>query len=260
MSDFLERFGEQLRAAQAPQTSRRNVAPYGHLLRRRGLMALVAVVVVAAPALAITEPWNPTIGRPNIDGPVTSDRSPVAAAATDVLAVLRRPQTAADRDGAAPLLKGIVGSQIDRVQTASIRLLADGWALVPATAVQAAPGRSVGEQICFTNGRSTTCGSARGLSSTGIAGSEATATATTFTGLVPDGVARVRFVGRDGSTKEVAVASNFYELVVDEIAPPRMIDAPKGYDGPARIPGPPLPVAGVTEWLDANGTVVGPTP
>lgn len=248
----------RLDAVQTARATARTAPRRGGLPRRRGWLVVLAAVAVATPALAITQPWDPTIGRPDVEGPVASDRSPVTPAAKNVLAVLRRPQTAADRERTAPLLQGISGTVINGVQTASIRALADGWALVPATSVQTGPGVSRGDQLCFTNGSSTTCGSANRLASSGIASSEATTTSTTFTGLVPDGVASVRFAGADGTRKTAAVTSNFYELVVNEVAPPTMIDAPQGYDGSAQIPAPPMPVAGTVDWLDANGSVIGP--
>lgn len=91
-------------------------------------------------------------------------------------------------------------------------------------------------------------------------GSEANPGATTYTGLVPDGVAAVRFVPRSGSPRQAVVRGNFFVLEVDQVAPPRMIKAPDGYNGPSEIPAPPLPPAGELQWLNADGDVTGPTP
>jgi hypothetical protein len=126
--------------------------------------------------------------------------------------------------------------------------------------VQTGPSSTATDQLCFTNGEEITCGPAPSLSTTGVGGSTASATKgeTTYTGLVPDGVSGVRFTPKDGKPVEVAVASNFYELVIPQIAPSRMMDAPAGFQGPSRIPAPPAPVAGTLLWLDSHGAVVGP--
>jgi hypothetical protein len=219
----------------------------------------LAALAVAAPALAITQPWNPMLSRPGIDNPVKTDASPVTAAAREALAVLRRPQTPEDRAKTAPLLTAVgAGNQVEGVQTAFIRLLTDGVALVPAKSVRSGPFATSDDQLCLTDGGSVTCGPASSVRTTGITGVEASRTTTSYKGLVPDGVARVRFTANTGTAAEVAVTSNFYSLSVPEVAPPRMIDAPEGFNGPSRIPGPPTPVGGTIEWLDANGRVVGP--
>lgn len=266
MAEFLERFGEQLRVAQVAATT----APAVRTLpwwRRRGPLAGVLALLVAAPALAITQPWSPTLGRPGIDPPVTTDGSPVLAQAREVLAVLRRPQTAEEREQAAPLLRGIVGGQVQGVQTDAIRALRDGWALVPARRVRNGPSSTAPDQLCVTDGTTIGCGAARTVRTLGVGGVGASSTATTFNGLVPDGVARVRFTAAGGRetggsdppvSREAAVASNFYVLVVPQVAPPRTIDAPEGWEGPSRIPAPPTPVRGTITWLDAEGRVVGP--
>ncbi|MCZ4492665.1 MAG: hypothetical protein JWP53_1596 [Conexibacter sp.] len=261
MSDFLDHFGDQLRAVQvAPSPTARPRPTWLSRASRRGVIAGLATLIVAGPALAITQPWSPTVGRPGVDRPVHVDSSPVTAAARGELSVLRRPQTADDRAQAAPLLRGVVGDQVDGVQVDAIRSLKAGWALVPAKSVQTGPSATATDQLCFTNGEEITCGPAPSLSTTGVGGSTASATKgeTTYTGLVPDGVSGVRFTPKDGKPVEVAVASNFYELVIPQIAPSRMMDAPAGFEGPARIPAPPAPVSGTLQWLDSHGAVVGP--
>jgi hypothetical protein len=253
--DALEDLAIQFRraAARERRAKRRSWGP------RRGVVVTLAALAVAAPALAITQPWNPVLSRPGIDDPVNTDPSPVSVSAREALAVLRRPQTAEDRAKAAPLLRTVgAGNQVEGVQTGSIRLLADGVALVPAKAVRNGPSTTSKDQLCLTDGKSITCGSASSVGASGITGIAASRTTTRYTGLVPDGVARVRFTPRTGTAAEVAVTSNFYSLSVPQTAPPGMIDAPEGFDGPSRIPGPPMPVPGTIEWLDADGHVVGP--
>jgi hypothetical protein len=254
--DALEDLATQFRHAAARERRRKRWYLGGP---RRGVVVGLAALAVAAPALAITQPWNPELSRPGIDDSVKTDSSPVSASAREALEVLRRPQTPEDRAKTAPLLTTVgAGNQVDGVQTASIRLLADGMALVPAKTVGTGPSTTSKDQLCLTDGKSITCGSANSVGTSGITGIAASRTRTRYTGLVPDGVARVRFTPRTGGVAEVAVSSNFYSLSVPQTAPPRMIDAPEGFDGPSRIPGPPMPVAGTIEWLDENGHVVGP--
>jgi hypothetical protein len=256
--DALEDLAIQLRAAAARERRPKRLS-WGP---RRGVVVSLAVLAVAAPALAVTQPWSPMLSRPGTDNPVKTDASPVTASAREALAVLRRPQTPEDRAKTAPLLKAVgAGNQVDGVQTASIRLLTDGVALVPAKTVRTGPFATSDDELCLTNGTSVTCGPASSVRTTGITSVEASRTTTSYTGLVPDGVARVRFTANTGTAAEAAVTSNFYSLSVPEVAPPRMIDAPDapdGSNGPSRIPGPPTPVGGTIEWLDANGRIVGP--
>jgi hypothetical protein len=240
---------------QVPDTSKwfRGAMP------RRALAVGVATCAIAAPALAVTQPWQPEVGRPGIDPPARLSAAGPSKVAQEALAILRRPQTAADRSATAPLLRGVVGGQVDGVQTDGIRSLASGWALVPAETVETGPGRVSRDQVCFTDGDTLTCGPAARLRAAGVMGSEATQTATTFTGVVPDGVAAVRFDPQVGAARQAPVQGNFFVLEVDEVAPPRMIKAPEGHNGPAEIPAPPLPPAGELQWLPGNGEVVGPT-
>lgn len=264
MPDFLDRFGDQLRAAQEPRTqeapSRSRRLSFGRprsIGVRRGLLVGFAALGLAAPALAVVQPWNPVLGRPSVDGPVASDSTQVARSAVDVLAVLRRPQSAQDRTDAAPRLQAI-GNQIDNVQTASIRALTGEWILVPANTVQTGSAQTTSEQLCITNGDVVACGPAATVSQSGVGLRGATKSGTTLVGLVPDGVARVRFTPATSKAVEVDVQSNFYAVSVPETAPAASVNAPKGYDGPTTIPGPPTPIEGTVDWLSNDGQVVGP--
>jgi hypothetical protein len=262
MPDFLDRFGDQLRTAQAAANLRetQRSASRGRSRRlRRSSLATLVVLGVAAPALAVVQPWNPVIGRPDIDGPVATDSTPVADAAIDALAVLRRPQTAEDQAAAATKLSAI-GNQINDVQTAGIRALRNGWVLVPANTVKTGPDEASSSQLCITNGGVVACSPAASAGETGVALVSASATETRLVGLVPDGVARVRFTRADGGFVESDVQSNFYDLSVPEVAPTASVKAPAGYDGPSTIPAPPRPIAGSVSWLNGDGQVIGPTP
>ena len=226
---------------------------------RRSAVAAFVVLGVAAPALAAVQPWSPLLGRPDLDGPVTTDSTRVADAAVEALAVLRRPQTTEDRTVAATKLRAI-GNQIDDVQTAAIRALRNGWILVPANTVKTGPNQASSDQLCITNGGVVACAAAASAGQTGVALISASMTETKLVGLVPDSVARIRFTRADGRSVERDVGSNFYDLAVPEVAPAASIKAPPGYDGPSTIPAPPRPIAGTVSWLDSDGQVIGPTP
>ena len=79
-----------------------------------------------------------------------------------------------------------------------------------------------------------------------------------FAGLVPDGVAKVRFTPSTGQPVEADVSSNFYDLHVDQTSASVRVTPPSGYTGPP-ISAPPTPANGRIEWLDSSGTVIGPT-
>jgi hypothetical protein len=255
--DFLDRYGQQLAAAQLRprRTLRSRVRP-----ARRTLLISLGVLAIAAPAVAVVRPWEPTLGRPGVDdGSATTSSAAAPLSARDVMAVLRRAQTADDRAKAAPLLR-TVDAQFTGVQTNSIRALRDGWALVTTASVAAGPGRSLDDALCITDGEGIACGSASAVRDRGVSMIAASATATTVVGLVPDEVARVRFTPSQGRASTVEASSNFFSLSVPQTKPRDMIAAPKdeSWTGPTMIEGPPMPVAGTLEWLAADGRVVGP--
>ncbi len=251
---FLDRLGDEFRAAVVMH-HQLQTAPKRRL-RRGGLIAL-AGLAVAGPALAVVQPWNPTLGRPGIDEPVSTSGEPVVADAKTDFAILRRTQTATDRQEAAPLLTA-VAQEVSGVQTDSIRSLGRGWALVPVTSLRTGVDRAESDALCITDGETIACGPAATASKNGIAMTSAAPSGTRFSSLVPDGVARVRFTPDGGTPVEVDATSNFVTLSVPDLQPAHLIRAPEGYDGPSMIPGPPIPVDGTVEWIDQNGRVVGP--
>lgn len=219
-------------------------------------MTVLGALAVAAPALAVVQPWDPELGRDS-DGAVRADRDPVVETAREQLEILRREQTARDRQVATPLLRTL-GPQTNGVKTDAIRALDDEWALIPVAVVELSPGRPIRDALCVTNGDGIACTPATALARSGAQTISASKTGTTVAGLVPDGVARVRFVPVEGGPNEVEVRDNFFTLSVPRTAPPRMVRAPEGFDGPQRIPGPPMPVHGTFHWLSADSEIVGP--
>jgi hypothetical protein len=249
MPDFLERYGEQL------QLARRRVDRRRSRILRRGTIASLAIVAIAAPAVAVMQPWNPRLGRPRIDGPVSVSRAPVPTSASEALAVLRRPQTARDRRLAAPHLRDATREMVG-VQVDGIRAVSPDYALVPIKGMRT-PTETLGPMLCLLGGGGSACNSAGDVARSGvILVSAGFAHGTRFVGIVPDGVARVRFTPAGAAPAAVTVHDNFYELRVPQLGRGVRVTPPKGYSG--SIPSPPEPAHGRLDWLDAAGAVIGP--
>lgn len=230
MADFLDRYGDQLRLARVPPRRHSRAS-------RRAAVASLAVLAVTAPAVAVVQPWNPTLGPSKFGGDVAIDRSPVNRSATEVLAILRRPQTARDRDVAAPLLS-YAGGTIDNVQVDSIRALSAQYALIPHTS-----GRRSGAMLCVVGGGGAVCSPADGVAEHGVISISGGPKGERVVGVVPDGVVRVRFTPDGGKPARASVRNNFFQLRVPGHGPTDVITPPRGH----RL-----------EWFDADGKVVGP--
>src|SRR5260370_114224 len=107
MTDFfLDRLEAQLVEAErrlAPRRARRRWV-------RKSIVIPAVIVATPVPALATTQPWNPTLGRPKLhDRPHGTSTTPVPPDVLSIFAVLRRPQTAADRGPIARKLLRYVG-------------------------------------------------------------------------------------------------------------------------------------------------------
>src|SRR3954451_25095560 len=101
MTDFLQRYGDQLRAAQTDTAGSRAARRFSRatklrrILRRHPVaLAGTALLITAVPAAAIVAPWQPSLSRPGIDAPVSTSPKQPGADASSWLGVLRRPQTA----------------------------------------------------------------------------------------------------------------------------------------------------------------------
>jgi hypothetical protein len=264
MTDFLQRYGDQLRAAQSDAAGDKAARRPARVARVRAIMlrhpiALAGAVLLisAVPAAALVAPWDPSLSRPGIDAPVsTSPREPDVDASS-WLAVLRRPQTAQDRQDSAPVLQNLgAGMRVEGVQTSGIRSLAKGWALVPTTSLATPDGSGAG--LCLVDRTGQTCGHLDVIKGKGLVTSFPGRDGTEFAGLVPDGVAKVRFTPVNGQPVETDVTSNFYDLYVDQTSTsPVPVTPPPGYTGPPISAAPGL-AKGQLEWLDSSGNVVGP--
>jgi len=260
--DFLDRYGRQLERARRRRARRR--AAGASLLVPAGAAVAIALFVLptepelerlAEPAPSPTVTWSPEVGRPEKGLGASIDRAPVSGDASDVLAVLRRPQTERDRRLAAPRLRH-AGGAVDGIQVDAVRALSKNYALVPVTKVE---GGSE-PMLCIMGGGGSGCGRASSVREHGVSSLSGGPNGTHWVGVVPDGVARVRFTPDGGTPKDSIVRENFYEIRVPEHAPETRIRPPKGWKAPVgedgMIPGAGGPASGTIEWFDSAGKVI----
>jgi hypothetical protein len=228
---------------------------------RRGTTLLVTAALIGGTAYAATAPWLPQLGDDHRGRPtVATTRVPADQLAA--LAVLRRPQTAADRGPRMrAMLEQLPGTIVGGVHVDSARLLQsrpDGATALLAIEREGTskPGgtplrRSL---LCLTIGLDPTTvnGHRMGFQSTQkcetLAGVKAGRLVLgglldgrlTLTGVVPDGVARIQVALRTGRVLEARVAGNAYRLDAA---------APSGSYEDAAI-----------RWLDRTGRAVPKTP
>jgi hypothetical protein len=205
-------------------------------------IALAGLVLSATAIAATTTPWHPLFGDAASPQPRVSGAA-LPAQQLQLLGVLRRPQTVQDRGVATQQALRYFGTSTQDVYTDYIRQLpsaSEGLAaiLLPARSWDF-PGVSKNDVLCLFVAEANGDGGAKACYTTpeierGTAGGSLGAV---LYGLVPDGVAQVRFNYPNG-TQAVAVHSNFFEY-----RPPQAAQS-------GRVPAAP-PQA--TVWLDANG-------
>jgi hypothetical protein len=257
MTDFLQRYEEQLRAAQvdAPGERPSRAKRLRSVVRRRPIILTGAfLLVMAVPATALVAPWEPSLSRAGLDAPVATSSAQPAEDAESWLGVLRRPQTEEDRRDSAPFLPSVAaGNRVQGVQVDAIRSLSKRWALVPVASL-----RGDGPAICIVSSDARACGHLDKIRNGGPLAITNGPDGSDYAGLVPDGVTKARFTPETGDPIEVGVSSNFYELHVDGTSGKFVpVTPPPGYEGPP-IPPKPAPVSGKLEYLDGSGKVVGP--
>jgi len=228
------------------------------------LLAGCASLAVAVPAVAATRPWEPLLGKPSVDGrsPRTTQEA-IPAQQRALLGVLRRAQTETDRSAATLGLLEPLAPTTDGVRLQGIRLLggsagAPAVALVPvARLYKRLPDQGgqllAQDALCLTDHSSVVCATTEQLRAGGLMGSAGNYSY----GLVPDGVASVRFTLPDGQTQTVAVVENFFEAELQAIP-----EHPTGAQitlfqqrDPDSDPPRDRPTATIT-WLDSDGRAV----
>ena len=248
--DFIDSFerelveaGERRRDARVGRRFRRGLAGRGG---RRGAAAVLVALAVGVPAATATVGgWNPfdeASGNGRIPAPSVSAR-PVDPALAATLGVLRRPQSASDRAAiTSERLKGLSGDAFRGAQLDSIRLVdpRSGVVLVPFEEGpvprddrgRPLPGFEGFSNVACIVTRTTdgagaiSCHTAEKVRSGLAVGSGSG----DVSGLVPDGVARVRLIRGDESA-EAPVRNNFFRA--DGTAAPLFV-----------------------EWLAADGSLV----
>jgi hypothetical protein len=231
MSVLLDSLSVELAAA-----AERHARHSARRRRRARIAATVAVAVLGLLGAAVatgTFFWQPQLGNDS-QGHATASPSDVPAAQREVLGVLRRAQTDADRSAAARYAAGWLGTEFRGVRTNSIRLLTNGAVLFSAE-----HGPSGDDDLCLfladSEAGGITCGGTDQLRRNGIAiitiprpdvrfqtkdgklvlhdghpvavpGSKPSLQPAHVIGIVPDGVAEVRF-----ATTTAAVHDNAYD-------------------------------------------------
>ena len=279
MTDFLDRYGEQL--ARARPGRRRRIAG-ASLLAVAASAAAALVLLLARPAPEIerpaqtpvasstpaptpTEPaavgkWTPTLGRPKLGITASVDNTPIAQPVIDALAVLRRPQSERDRKLAGPKLR-YAGNGINGIQITGVRALNAEYALVPVTQFATEP-RSAGAGICLMGGGGGACAPVDSVPRHGVTLIGAGGQRHPLRRHRPRRHRPRSLHATDGAPIEATVTGNFYELRYHTSARPTRVTPPKSWKGPTgtdgKIQGPPMPVRGALEWLDASGHIVKP--
>jgi hypothetical protein len=146
MSDFRDQFEEQLIAAAerlfaAPVAA--PVAPRARLRSRRAALATCAAALLGGTALAATHPWSPELGTPQFrEPPPTASADAPPHSQLEVLGVLRRAPTAADRGPEVrAALRYLSGISTHGIRTDYIRRLDAGASGGPVTLVPVAQWR-----------------------------------------------------------------------------------------------------------------------
>lgn len=257
MSDFLDRLGGQLLVAgqglgtgPAPRRARRLRLP-----RRTAALGLAAVVVTGS-ALAATQPWAPSLGRPELrDVPTSTSASDAPADQVALLGVLARPQDAADRSARTQELLRHLGVEASGVRTGSIRALTsqagEDAVLVSVERAGAVPGAGEPGQtdaLCVLIADGGFCGKADDLR----AGRFVLLAGDHLYGLVPDGVSSVALDYGGGQTRSASVRDNFY-AVTDAPVTSHTVPTPAGRPAPLEMSAPPA-----IRWLDSGGSPLGP--
>ncbi len=234
----------------------RRILPNG-IARRPAIVALAAVAA-GGTAVAATRPWAPLLGNDVGGHPIPSASSPPSDQ-LERLAVLRAPQTAADRGSGVQADLRTIGSQNHGVRTAYVRLLGAtstgaAVALIPTERFSddaaGPPLTRTEDALCvlYPSSRSATriggaaypCWTTAMLLGGRAVGRVADGAVEHVFGLVPDGVARVELTLGDGTIITTAPRTNFFDAALPP-ATPRFT------------------AIQATLWFDANGAVVGPT-
>jgi hypothetical protein len=253
MTDFLDRFGAQLREADLALAIQGGTARRRrHRLTRRTSLIVLVSTAIAVPALAATTLWQPVLGRPELHRGAMPNGTSESAPPRDQLAafgVLRRPQNEQDRGAAAQAFLQSLGPEQGGVRLNTVRLLTavnGKQAVLVSNATAGLPSGpaadKTSDELCLLMATGGLCGSGPDLLAHGLLG-----TGDGVIGLVPDGVEAVLISYPSGQTYKTPVKDNFF-WAVDAPTVKRMIpgSAPMREAEPFRS----------IQWLDASGRTI----
>jgi hypothetical protein len=238
LADFRARFGLQLTRAAGELTADRRRRPARLRHRRwpwltRPVAVGLALTAFAGTAFAAVAIWTPLLGNPQYGYNPGAATSAPPEEQLDALAVLRRPQTDADRGALSQAALTYINNYTSGVRTAYVRLLgsvgSEAFVLVPVaerlatdTPTGSAP---VENALCLYVSNTSplfthvACWSLAEL----IGGFAWAAFDGQFFGLVPDGVTAATLSSATGPPVSAPVSDNFFALTLPaSTAPPAL--------------------------------------
>ena len=197
---------------------------------RRGLLIAAGTVLVSGSAFAAATKWSPQLGDARRGHPTVADEG-IPKDQLAALAVLRRPQTEADRGPQVRRVLKVIGSEeTGGIHLDGVRLLAShgdrSLVLVPAQRVgshqRGFPSTIQRNTLLLIAAGPASAGATRGtaselrargitVSTSGSISADG-ASGWTVNGLVPDGVIGVEVTLRGGVVKTATVHNNSYEI------------------------------------------------
>ncbi|WP_210491897.1 hypothetical protein [Patulibacter sp. SYSU D01012] len=223
---------------------------------RLGLFTSVAVVGASGVAVGAGALWGPILGHEDGNRP-TSSATPAPSAQVQLLSVLRRPQTAADRGPDARAVLRAATARYGGLRTDTVRrvgTLPDGRSIVLLSVERLAPRVDAAPQaqrdaLCLYLVRRTTVSQSNCVSVGAVEqGRASLITADAAAAVVPDGVSAVRIQLRSGGTRDVPVKDNAFVADTSDLAPASPVARWLGADGRVLpkgtdVAGAPIPAA-----------------
>jgi hypothetical protein len=234
--DFRVRFGVQLTTAANELAASRGIAPVGgrtRARRRRHLPWLtrpiavgLALAAVGGTALAAVAIWTPLLGNQQYGYNPGASTSAPPQDELNALAVLRRPQTDADRGALTQAALTYINDYTTGVRTAYVRLLAtvdgEAYVLVPVeqrdssgASIRATSAPAVPDALCLyainSTGPADIGGGCWSLAEV-VGGQAADVLAGQLVGLAPDGAVTATAAFAGAPSQSAPVDQNFFDI------------------------------------------------
>lgn len=251
LGDFRARFALQLTRAAGELAAGRHADGHRRRAARRApwltrpIAVGLAFVVFAGTALAAVAIWTPLLGNPQYGYNPGVSTSPPPQDELDALAVLRRPQTDADRGALTQAALTYINNYTTGVRTAYVRLLASGdgesFVLVPVEERKAtaptggAPGTStpLANALCLyasepsENDVSVFCWSLAEIQ----AGEAEAVFINQLVGLAPDGASTATLGAIGGTAPSAPVQDNFFDIAFPSSGTPPLLKPAVTFSG-----------------------------